>query len=127
MNATALTLEQILNLSDISWLFKFIYLHPLPSILIPEMILIVIIPLFSAITKRKNTEKIIAFSFSASVLFIISMMIALACMDSIPLNESQIQFIKSIDSPEFQFVMTESIQKHEATLKAIKITLNFCK
>ena len=125
MNTIAITLEQILNLSNINWLFKFIYLHPLPSILIPELILIVAIPLISAITKRNNIEKIIALSFSASVLFILVMMSIIIYMDSYALNEAQIQFIKSIDSSKFQLDMTENVQKYDTTLKAIKTTLNF--
>ena len=104
-------LEQIFALSDINWLFKFIYLHDYWLFGFAFALL----PLL-AIKKLKKYHFIFLTTWAvilASIMFV-SMNI-----ESQFLNENQIKLIKSVDNQSFQSFIQETTQRDGATFKMI--------
>ena len=104
-------LEQIFALSDINWLFKFIYLHDYWLFGFAFALL----PLL-AIKKLKKYHFIF---LTAWAVILASIMFVSMNIESQFLNENQIKLIKSVDNQSFQSFIQETTQRDGATFKMI--------
>lgn len=104
-------LEQIFALSDINWLFKFIYLHDYWLFGFAFALL----PLIAI----KELKKYHFIFFTNWAVILTSIMFVRMNIESEFLNENQIKLIKSVDNQSFQSFIQETTQRDGATFEMI--------
>lgn len=104
-------LEQIFALSDINWLFKFIYLHNYWLFGFAFALL----PLIAI----KKLKKYYFTFFTTWIVIILSIALVEKNIKSQFLNENQIKLIKSVGNQSFQSFIQEKAQRDGATFEMI--------
>ena len=122
MTDIQITMEQILTLSDLNKFFQFIYLN---IYWVCGLILLMVI--FSEFLDKLIIKTLGKLTFKPKIIMIPFCLLLFPCVlsiatyvDRITLNENQIKLIKSINNPQFQADVLNSVEEHGAYIFAIK-------
>ena len=114
-------IEQLMALSDMSAYLKFLAMS---QNWITWILLFIPFAVFFFIDRlNKINLSLIVFSFAIISFVIFSADVASNKMNKLTLNKPQIVLLKSIQVPEFQTLIQESIRKKGANLDAIKTAI----
>lgn len=116
-------LQQLMALSDMNTYSKFLAMNQDWISLIFALIPLAVVFCLDAY-KNKINFFLILLSFIIVLFVVFSVSMASNKMDKLTLNKPQIVLLKSIQFPEFQTLVQESIRKKGANLDAIKTAIN---
>jgi hypothetical protein len=112
-------IEQLIELSDMSAYLQFFAINKI-GLYFSIFILILVILFFVAKFIPMYSYLIIASLSATILLIIISLSIVVYNIHSLTLNQQQMILVKSINVPEFQTFVQESIGQKGATIEAIE-------
>lgn len=112
-------IEQLIMLSDMSAYLQFFAINKI-GLYFSIFILILVILFFVAKFIPIYSYIMIASLLATILLIIISLSITVYNLNSLTLNKQQMTLVKSINVPEFQSLVQESIGQKGATIDAIE-------
>jgi hypothetical protein len=115
-------IEQLIELSDMSAYLQFFALNKV-WLFLSIFILLFVAVYFALVSTARFSSLMAVCSLWMMLLITVSWPIALAKVDVLILNKSQIALIKSISDSEFQFFVREQIKKDGLTIGAIDVAL----